>query len=57
MGALYKNVTDYYVTTPTESPILDEKSCVKFVLEAARLQPQCVKNLPQDNSIQPPLKD
>lgn len=34
MGALYKSVSDYYVITPTESVIWDEKSYVKFLLEA-----------------------
>lgn len=55
MGALYKSVSDYSVITPTESLIRDEKSYVKFLLEAFWLQPQRVKNLSQDNNIWPLL--
>lgn len=55
MGALYKSVSDYYVITPTESLIWVEKSYVKILLPAFWLQPQCVKNLSQDNNIWPPL--
>lgn len=51
MGVLNKSVSDYYIITPTESLIRDEKSYVKFLLEAFWLQPQRVKNLSQGNNI------
>lgn len=51
MGALYRSVSDYYVIIPTESPIWDEKSYVKFMFEAFWLQPQSVKHLSQDYNI------
>lgn len=55
MGVLNKSVSDYYIITQTESLIRDEKSYVKFLLEAFWLQPQRVKNLSQGNNIWPPL--
>lgn len=61
MGAWYKSVCDYYVIltyyyaiTPTEGLIQGENSSVRFLLEIVWLQPQCVKNLSQDNNILPP---